>query len=67
MLCRASVVDEPEGTQRGAKADYRFAVASTALLIFLLCASLFGWLLRDQNPAIASPPPAAATAANSRS
>jgi hypothetical protein len=37
-----------------------------ALLIFLLGASLFGWLLRDQNPAIASPPPAAAAPAKSR-
>jgi hypothetical protein len=37
------------------RSDYRFAVASLALLIFLLGTSVVGWLLRNQHMAIASP------------
>jgi hypothetical protein len=49
------------------RSDYRFAVVSMALLIFLLGASFFGWLLGDQNAAVASPPAATAPQPTSRS
>jgi hypothetical protein len=41
------------------RSDYRFAVVSLALLIFLLGTSVGGWLSGNQYMVIASPPVAA--------